>query len=1095
MGEPGSSFRRGARGPRVSRRAVVRGGTLTALTASVLGESALRAAAAPAPSAVGGAAPVLLTGTPQSPLALPILGNGINLDQPQYYETLQAGGRQVGHTRTTGDIDGDGSDELLVRASGGILAWSFDPSTGQWLDLLGNPPLWSDAAGWAQEACYATIQTADVDGDGRAELLARGPAGLEVWRYDPAAANLVDRWVQLPGASGEELLDDKTWAKPEYYRTMMCADIDGDGRDELMVRGPDGMLVWRLEGSDADGWSWTPLPGISDVSDAGDWYHPMYYETLQCAHLTDPQRAVVVGRGADALLVWSFDGSAWSSTAVPENTELSNANGWDAPASYYPIQCADVDGDGLDELLGLGDDGLRLWRVDSTGWHDLATLTDLSGAAGWRSPDYYSTIQCADLDGDGRAEVLARGSAGVRVWRFTGDPGSGVGAWAPGPDGPEWSDTLGWNQHEYYATIQTARVAGGSSGSGGTDPQRVLLIGRTSTGIDTWQLDSGTWSRTTAAWPEISPTIMMSVSEQLGIGSGPQGPRTQYNNTNQTEWEDKADDLATYVKPADVDAADWQAAIAQLQNEFTWVGSVQTYYKTIQAFVQSVNSQDFIGLVSLAGEIQISTEVQSSTSFVLDVISLFADTAASLLGFNAILQKAEKVVSGIESLSATVGSIMLTASEGTEYSDESGTATISGTLTDLESQLAMAWSAASTRAFHVPGEITGGWNGDNVYVPGDYGMLAAIGSMVHAGVLPQWRLTDDGLAAGQTGTIQGYTEHIWKVLEPKAQWAWSLYLERFYEKTGYDDYLDNTWYWWPYRGERHDQRDDVCYQYFPMEYYTSAGVHKSRLVPTDLLGKLLGPRSIEPSTSTGPDDHNSSNAGNIFPLGVDVEDVMRARNGWSKLGNTDTYWLTGWPAVDYPCGQYLSPAPYHLSVPATVENPDASGAALAGPLAGAAASATGSSTPGKGNRNGKSTGKGSDKGDNGQGRGQNNGKGGDDERTRPVTPPPPTRKGPDLDVTPFLTRLADGSLEVTIEVTNRGSAGVTNVEITDVMLQGKRPDRYLPTVRTRIDKGKTMTRHVRLAAGAGTSGQHAMLHVTLGYVGGSEHEGIDVQLP
>jgi hypothetical protein len=45
-------------------------------------------------------------------------------------------------------------------------------------------------------------------------------------------------------------------------------------------------------------------------------------------------------------------------------------------------------------------------------------LPELSDGLGWKQPMYYSTIQTADIDGDGQGEVLARWIDGVSVYRF-----------------------------------------------------------------------------------------------------------------------------------------------------------------------------------------------------------------------------------------------------------------------------------------------------------------------------------------------------------------------------------------------------------------------------------------------------------------------------------------------------------------------------------------------------------------------------------------------------------------------------------------------------------------------------------------------------
>jgi hypothetical protein len=81
-------------------------------------------------------------------------------------------------------------------------------------------PLWSDAS-WKQFANYSSIQFADIDGDGLAELLGAGPNGVEAWHWDPAG----QEWYQLAGFG-------PTLNGPRDY--IMTADVDGDGKAELI---------------------------------------------------------------------------------------------------------------------------------------------------------------------------------------------------------------------------------------------------------------------------------------------------------------------------------------------------------------------------------------------------------------------------------------------------------------------------------------------------------------------------------------------------------------------------------------------------------------------------------------------------------------------------------------------------------------------------------------------------------------------------------------------------------------------------------------------------------------------------------------------
>jgi len=96
-------------------------------------------------------------------------------------------------------------------------------STGERHGNLALPPApaWGDIGGWDQPQYYATIQLADIDGDGRPELIARGPGGILVNHFDTAT----NSWVA--NHPGPPLSDVAHWDEPQYYTTIHLADIDG----------------------------------------------------------------------------------------------------------------------------------------------------------------------------------------------------------------------------------------------------------------------------------------------------------------------------------------------------------------------------------------------------------------------------------------------------------------------------------------------------------------------------------------------------------------------------------------------------------------------------------------------------------------------------------------------------------------------------------------------------------------------------------------------------------------------------------------------------------------------------------------------------
>jgi hypothetical protein len=109
---------------------------------------------------------------------------------------------------------------------------------------------------------------------------------------------------------------------------------------------------------------------------------------------------------------------------------FSDAQGWGYPWCYETIQTADIDGDGADELLGRGWAGIETYDFNAGGnpWEPLPVTNAVwPDAYGWANPQYYMTIQTADVDGDGDDELLGRGGYGIETFDFNASTNS----WEP----------------------------------------------------------------------------------------------------------------------------------------------------------------------------------------------------------------------------------------------------------------------------------------------------------------------------------------------------------------------------------------------------------------------------------------------------------------------------------------------------------------------------------------------------------------------------------------------------------------------------------------------------------------------------------------
>ena len=122
---------------------------------------------------------------------------------------------------------------------------------------------------------------------------------------------------------------------------------------------------------------------------------------------------VLLARGTNGMQTWKFDTETdtWIQQ-VANSPRWSDELGWDSVDNYSTIQAADVDGDGQDELLARANRGMLTWKynAETNTWHELVALSPRwSDELGWDSVDNYSTIQAANIDEDSGAEATGPG--------------------------------------------------------------------------------------------------------------------------------------------------------------------------------------------------------------------------------------------------------------------------------------------------------------------------------------------------------------------------------------------------------------------------------------------------------------------------------------------------------------------------------------------------------------------------------------------------------------------------------------------------------------------------------------------------------------
>ncbi|MEO7942144.1 MAG: VCBS repeat-containing protein [Marmoricola sp.] len=246
------------------------------------------------------------------------------------------------------DFDGDGRDEVLVTSPWGVGLLAYDGSFTTRM-LQPNGTRFGEWLLNTADNSFALV--ADVDGDGRAELVVTSPWGLGILAFRDGT--LTSIFMAPNGSSfGDWMLDTAT----DSFE--VAADVDGDGRSELLVRAPHGIALLRLE---EDGLRTTAR--ADNLSDLGGWVLNTADDKLGVAgDFNGDGRAEILVTGAAGMSLLTLEaGAIRASTTTPNGSRLGD---WLLNTHDNRLNVAnDFDGDGRSELMVSSPWGLGILKL------------------------------------------------------------------------------------------------------------------------------------------------------------------------------------------------------------------------------------------------------------------------------------------------------------------------------------------------------------------------------------------------------------------------------------------------------------------------------------------------------------------------------------------------------------------------------------------------------------------------------------------------------------------------------------------------------------------------------------------------------------
>ena len=201
------------------------------------------------------------------------------------------------------------------------------------------------------------------------------------------------------------------WRVEQHPRFL--ADLTGDGRADIVGFGDTGVWVSLNNGN---GTFQSPQLVVTNFGyNAGGWRverHPRFL-----ADLTGDGRADIVGFGNGGVWVSLNNGNGtFQAPQLVVANFAYTAGGW--RVERHPRFLADLTGDGRADIVGFGNAGVWVSLNNGNGTFQAPQLVVANfgyNAGGWRVERHPRFL--ADLTGDGRADIAGFGDAGVWVWR------------------------------------------------------------------------------------------------------------------------------------------------------------------------------------------------------------------------------------------------------------------------------------------------------------------------------------------------------------------------------------------------------------------------------------------------------------------------------------------------------------------------------------------------------------------------------------------------------------------------------------------------------------------------------------------------------
>jgi hypothetical protein len=306
--------------------------------------------------------------------------------------------------RTLANLNADEAQDIVGFGAGGVTV-ALATGAGNFATPITTLVAFgasNSAGGWTSQNQFPR-HLADVNGDALADIVGFGAHGTWV-ALGAGNGNFGAPFLSLSmfGAGNSA----GGWLSQDQFPRLL-GDVSGDGRADIVGFGAHGTWVALATGGGNFGTPFLSLSMFGAGDSAGGWTSQDQFPRL-LGDVNGDGKADIVGFGAHGAWVALATSNGNFGTpflALPDFGTSNSAGGW-LSQNQFPRQLADVNGDGRADIIGFGAWGVNLAYGMEDGTFnptssDLTFFAQSAAAGGWSSQNQFPRLVAEVTGSDG----------------------------------------------------------------------------------------------------------------------------------------------------------------------------------------------------------------------------------------------------------------------------------------------------------------------------------------------------------------------------------------------------------------------------------------------------------------------------------------------------------------------------------------------------------------------------------------------------------------------------------------------------------------------------------------------------------------------